>query len=695
MGARLTGSHLRLNKNLSRAKPNDDSLLKMASRTSGLGTGNLADPFGAFRAQCEEALQKGYAAFQKKSGKPLPEVDLHSTLESPPDPSFGQLASSISFELSRTQKTNPMAIAKDIAIASAHLEQLPLVASVEAAEPGYVNFRVNIAKLADLTVGKILQEGSAYGLLKTDQPKRVIVEHTSANPARPIHIATAKGAFFGDALTRLLMARGHDTKARFYIDDAGRQVAIMAYGYRLLGEPGPKEKSDHFVGKIYSITAALVEVAEAKKRLELLRKTQASDLDMIAANKALDEWVGVAADLQAKYPAEFERLSQAVANDADPNVSVQELTQKYEKGEPATRELVRKVTQMVLNGHEETLRRAFIHFDGWDWEGDVLWSGRVAEVLDRLKETGFATNKGRSWEFDAARVVETFNLKEKLGVSPSFEVPPLTLTRSDGTTLYTARDIAYSMYKFEKADRVITVIGVEQSIAQFQLRVALWVLGHKKEAQNYYHFPIGIVSLEGQKMSARRGRYVTLDQVLDEAVARSAGEVNKRSADLSPDLRKRVAENIAISAVRYAVLSVEAAKSTNFVWDRALNFEANSAPFINYAYTRGLGILRKLGRIEPATRFERLVEPVERELVLQLAKFPETFATATDTLDPTQLCLYANVLAQRFHEFYEKVDISHLSDEELKRQRAGLVVAVRTVLLAAADLLGLRLAERM
>ena len=105
--------------------------------------------------------------------------------------------------------------------------------------------------------------------------------------------------------------------------------------------------------------------------------------------------------------------------------------------------------------------------------------------------------------------------------------------------------------------------------------------------------------------------------------------------------------------------------------------------------------MRKLGRIEPATRFERLVEPVERELVLQLAKFPETFATAADTLDPTQLCLYANVLAQRFHEFYEKVDISHLSDEELKRQRAGLVVAVRTVLLAAADLLGLRLAERM
>ncbi len=662
---------------------------------SGPGGGKLADPFGAFRLQCEEALQNGYAAFQKNSARPLPEIDLHSTMESPPDPSFGQLASSVSFELSRTRKANPMAIAKEIALASAPLEHLPLVASVEAAEPGYVNFRANIAKLADLTVSKVLEEGSAYGLLKTGQPKRVIVEHTSANPARPIHIATAKGAFFGDALARLLKARGHNTKTRFYIDDAGRQVAIMAYGYQLLGEPKPKEKPDHFVGKIYSITAALVEMAGAKKRLELLRKTSAPDLDVIAATKALDEWVGVAADLQAKYPGEVDQLTNAVTKEPDPNASVQELTQKYEKGEPATRDLVRKVTQMVLNGHEETLRRAFIHFDDWDWEGDVLWSGRVAEVLDRLKETGFTLNKSRSWEFDAARAAESFHLKEKLGVSSSFEVPPLTLTRSDGTTLYTARDIGYSLYKFEKADRVITVIGVEQSIAQFQLRVALWVLGHKREAQNYYHFPIGIVSLEGQKMSARRGRYVTLDQVLDEAVARSTGEVNKRSADLPLDLRKRVAESVGISAVRYAVLSVEAAKSTNFVWDRVLNFEANSAPFINYAYTRGLGILRKLGRIEPATDFEKLVEPVERELVLQLAKFPETFVTAADTLDPTQICLYANVLAQRFHEFYEKVDISHLSDEDLKRQRAGLVVAVRTVLRAAADLLGLRLAERM
>jgi arginyl-tRNA synthetase len=143
------------------------------------------------------------------------------------------------------------------------------------------------------------------------------------------------------------------------------------------------------------------------------------------------------------------------------------------------------------------------------------------------------------------------------------------------------------------------------------------------------------------------------------------------------------------------MLSVEAVKSTNFAWDRALNFEANSAPFINYAYTRGLGILKKLGSLEPASTFNRLNEPSEQNLILALARFPETFARSAEELNPTLLCLYANDLAQRFHEFYEKSDISHLQDEELKQQRASLVDATGTVLKIVTRLLGLKLAERM
>src|SRR5438034_139051 len=540
-------------------------------------SGPFSDPFGQFRAECERVLRSAYSHLQKSDRKRFPELDLASSLEDPPNQDFGHLASSVSFELARVQKTKPMAIAKEIVEQLDKTNAYDLIESVQAAEPGYVNFNAKIETLAQLTLDAILHEGSSYGLLKTNKPQRVIV----------------------------------------------------------------------------------------------------------------------AAELRSKHPIEFDLISVKVGKDPDPQGSINELIRKYEKADPETRTLIRRVSQMVLAGFEETLRRAHIHFDQWDWESDMLWTGRVSELLDRLKETGLAHNKSGAWVLDAGKAVDDLALREKLGLSKSFEVTSLTLTRSDGTTLYPTRDIAYSLYKFEKADRVINVIGVEQSLAQLQVKVAMWILGYRKEAMNFLHFPIGLLTLEGQRMSARRGRYLTFDQLLDEALLRAREEVEKRSTELPAEVKHRVAESLSVSAVRYAMLSVEAVRSTNFTWDRALNFEANSAPFINYAYTRGLSILKKLGSIKTPSTFDRLTEPAEQNLVLALARFPETFMRSAEELNPTLLCLYANELAQRFHEFYEKSDISHLQDEELKGQRASLVEAAETVLKCATGLLGLKLAERM
>ena len=654
-----------------------------------------ANPFGSFRRECETSLKAGYAALKKTWEHRLPDLDVVSTLEDPPNPTFGQLASSLSFELAKIQKKKPIEVARTLANTTRQLAKLDLIESIEATEPGYVNFRANLARLTELTLKSVQLDGSEYGLIKTHAPERTVVEHTSANPARPIHIGTAKGAIFGDALARLLAARGHNVRTHFYIDDTGRQVAIMAYGYKLLGEPTPEGKPDHFIGKIYSVTATLVEIEELKKRLVLLKKTNASDTDLVATTKSLDEWVGIAADLQSKYPQEFDRLSKLISKDPDPEKSISELIRKYEKEDLDTTALMRRVTQIILTGFEETLRRARIRFDQWDWESDLLWTGRVAELVGQLKESGFAFNKGGALELDVAKAVEKFGLRETLGVSPTFEFPPLTLLRSDETSLYPTRDIAYTLYKFESAERVINVIGSEQLLAQFQVKVAFWITGHRKEAEKFIYFPIGHMILEGQGMSARRGRYVTFDQVLDETLTRARSEVDRRSPSIPEELRQRTAERIAISAVRYAILSVEAVKSTNFVWEKVLNFEMNSAAFINYAYTRSSGILRKLGRIAEPKAFNLLTDPVEQALVLELSKLPETFAEAADDLNPTLLCLYANLLAQRFHEFYEKSDISHVSNEELKWQRVALVLAVRTVLKTLAALLGLELAERM
>jgi len=654
-----------------------------------------ANPFGSFRRECETALKRGYLSLRKTSGHGPPDLDIVSTLEDPPNPTFGHLASSLSFELAKIEKRKPIEVARMLAETTKQLAKLDLVESIEATEPGYVNFRANLARLTELTLKSVQRSGAEYGLLKTGAPEKTIVEHTSANPARPIHIGTAKNSIFGDALARLLSARGHDVRTHFYIDDTGRQVAIMAYGYKLLNAPPPEGKPDHFIGKIYSVTATLVEIEELKKRLALLKKTNASDADIVAATKSLDEWVGIAADLRSKYLEEFDLLGKLISQDPDPENSIRELIRKYEKNDPGTRELMRRVSRTVLTGFEETLRRARIRFDEWDWESDLLWTGSVAELLDRLEESGFTFNKGGALELDVAKAVEKYGLREKLGVSPTFEIPSLTLIRSDGTSLYATRDIAYTLYKFGRAERVINVIGTEQSLAQLQVKVAFWIIGHRKEAEKFIYFPIGQLMLEGQRMSARRGRYVTFDQVLDETISRAKSEVDKRSPSIPDEIRQRVADRIAISAVRYAILSVEAVKSTNFVWDKVLNFETNSAAFINYAYTRSSGILRKLGAITQPKTFSLLMDPVEQTLVLELSKFPETFSKAADDLNPSLLCLYANLLAQRFHEFYEKSDISHVSNDELKWQRVTLVLAVRTVLKTVAGILGLELAERM
>jgi len=654
-----------------------------------------SNPFGSLRRECESALNAGYLSLKKTSGLSLPNLDIVSTLEDPPNPAFGHLASSLSFELAKIQKRKPIEVATTLAETIRKLAKLDLIESVEATEPGYVNFRANLARLTEVTLKSVEQAGSEYGLLKTHAPEKTIVEHTSANPARPIHIGTAKNSIFGDTVARLLNARGHVVQTHFYIDDTGRQCAIMAYGYKMLNEPVPKEKPDHFIGKIYSVTATLVEIEELKKRLALLKKTNAADTDIVATTKSLDKWVGTAADLQSKYPAEFEQLSKLISKDPDPENSISELIRKYEKKDPETTARMRRVTRIVLSGFEQTLQRAHIHFDHWDWESDLLWTGQVAEIVGQLRESGFTFTKGGALELDVAKAVEKFGLRDKLGVSPTFEFPSLTLTRSDGTSLYPTRDIAYTLHKFRIAERVINVIGTEQSLAQFQVKVAFWITGHRKEAEQFIYFPIGHLLLEGQNMSARRGRFVTFDQVLDETATRAKSEVDRRSPNIPDEIRKRIADRIAISAVRYAILSVDAIKSTNFVWDRVLNFEANSAAFINYAYTRSSGILRKLGKLAEPEKLDLLKDPVEQALVLELSKFPETFARAADDLNPTLLCLYANLLSQRFHEFYEKSDISHVSDNELKWQRVALVLAVRRVLKTVAGLLGLELAERM
>ena len=644
------------------------------------------NPFAEFRGECEAAL-----AYALK--KTLPEVKVDAlSMGKPPNPEFGQLASSLCFELAKRLNQKPIDLAEHLVKAMGKYK-FSLVEKVASAG-GYVNFHVDFSKFSALTLASVKQLGGEYGFLKTDKPVKVIVEHTSVNPLHPIHIGQARNPMLGDALARILKSRGHTVLIHYYIDDVGRQSSVVAYGYAALGKPKPDEKGDHFVGKIYTITSCLVEINRLKRALDLAKAVSNPD-EVAKLNKAVDEWISIAAELEEKFPALFEKLLAKVGGDKNPEEEINRLNRAYEDGEPKAKRLIREVSELCLQGFRETQERVQIFYDSWDWESDFVWSSQVGEALQKLKMSSFVYCEGGVLEFAAEKVVRILNLKAKLGLREESEVPPLTLVRADGTTLYTTRDVAYTLWKFGRAEKVVNVIGIEQSLAQLQLKIALYALGYDKFADNFVHFAYNLVTLPGYKMSSRRGHYITFDEVLDEAIERAFEEVSKRSPQLSEEEKRKIADFVGTGAVRYALVDVDASKPVVFTWDRVLNFETNSAPYVQYTHARACSILRKAAREAEKPAFDLLKEKLERELVLSLASFPDTFVEAAEYLKPNLIADYVNALADKFNTFYGALPVIKAETQELSDARIVLTDAVRIVLHNALNMIGIVAPEKM
>jgi arginyl-tRNA synthetase len=644
------------------------------------------NPFGEFRIECETVLAHALE-------KVLPEINVETlALGKPPNSEFGQLASSLCFELAKKLNQKPIVLAERL-VKAMDKSSFILIERVVSAG-GYVNFHADFSKFSALTLASIRELNSEYGFVKVEKPLRIIVEHTSVNPLHPIHIGQARNPMLGDALARFLKCRGHVVFRHYYIDDVGRQSSVVAYGYAKLELPKPDEKADHFVGKIYTITSCLVEINRLKRAVDLAKMASSVD-EMAKHNRELDEWVSIAAELEEKFPVLFGKLLAKIGEDENPEVEINRLNRAYEDGDPKAKKLIRDVSELCLKGFRETQARVEIFYDSWDWESDFVWSTQVAEVLQKLKASPFVYSEGGVLEFDAEKVAHVLDLKAKLGLSRDHEIPPLTLGRADGTTLYTTRDVAYTLWKFSRADRVINVIGMEQSLAQLQLKIALYALGYGKFADNFVHFAYNLVSLPGYKMSSRRGHYITFDEVLDEAVERAFEEVSKRSPQLSEEEKRKIATFVGIGAVRYALVDVDPSKPVVFTWDRVLNFETNSAPYVQYTHARACSILRKAARKPESADFALLKEKLEHELVLSLASFPDAFIEATEYLKPNLIADYANNLADKFNTFYNALPVIKAESQELSDARIALTDAIRIVLHNALNLIGVVAPERM
>ncbi|MEM2835026.1 MAG: arginine--tRNA ligase [Candidatus Nezhaarchaeales archaeon] len=645
-------------------------------------------PFKLFEEECLKLLKTSLEESRIESTENV----LVRSLEIPPAREMGELALPC-FELAKLLRRNPKELAEELA-AKMSLMERKYVSDIKPAGLGYINFYVNHFELAQELFTAVTNFGSQYGLIKVERPLKIIVEHTSGNPIHPLTIGTGRNAVIGDSLASLLRSRGHDVKAHFYVNDVGLQVMIAAYGYSKVMDKIKGEKFDHSIGIIYPMTNSIVEIIELRKRLE----RASDDETKREILKEIDEWVGIAYELRNKDPELFDYLLSKISEDEDPKSMISKLNKDYEEGAREAVEIVRGLCKAVIEGFKQTLSRMWIKFDSWDWESEIaVWSKATEEVIGKIGDIApWALERSEgALVLNVNGVASALNLKEKWGLADK-ELPKLTLRRADGTSLYTTRDIVYAFWKLKKADKVINVIGAEQSLAQLQLKIVLALLGVKDVETRYIHYAYELVKLPGAKMSSRRGRYIPLDDLLNESVNRVRIEVEKRGSALSEEEKKEIAEVIGVGAVKYALLNVTASKPITFDFDQVVNFERNSFPFINYTYVRALGILRKSSFTPtPNVDTSKLTHEYERELVIQMAKYPKIFIEAADELKPELLTNYLNQLSELFNSYYEKVNVIKEKDEETRKARLMLVYSIKTVIESCTKALNFKLAQRM
>ncbi|MFH1786051.1 MAG: arginine--tRNA ligase [archaeon] len=326
-----------------------------------------------------------------------------------------------------------------------------------------------------------------------------------------------------------------------------------------------------------------------------------------------------------------------------------------------------KVVDWCLEGHKQTLEGLGISVDAYHKESREVWDGSVKKMIKLVEKSKNALKDGELLGMD---------LKEH-GFEKEFLV-----RRSDGTILYGAKDLAYHFFhKAGQADWMINVLGSDHKLYYGQLRTALNLLGVKQKFDVvHYEF---LTLPEGQ-MSTRRGTYIAVDDLIAEARKRALAEVKKRRSDLSEKEMLKIADGVAVGALRYSIASISPEKPIFFKWEDALNFDKSSAPALQYTFARTTRILEK-SKEKPDPKVKSLEES-EKMLVRKIARFQETVEKAASELRPHVIANYADELNTAFKDFYAKCQVIG-SDKEA--QRLAIVKAVNQVMKNCLNILGI------
>jgi arginyl-tRNA synthetase len=500
---------------------------------------------------------------------------------------------------------------------------------------GYLNLFFSSQEYIQRVVDTVLEKGSDFGRGE-DNDQQWMIEFSHPNTHKAFHVGHLRSAILGDVLARILDFAGYDVVRANYPGDIGLHVIKWLWNYNKFhkGEH-PDKNVTKWMGALY---------AEAARRLE--------------ENPELES-------------------------------EVREIYVRWDKRDPEVVKLWEETRDWSLKGFNQIYDLLGIRFDLYYFNSMFEEPGKV--MVEELIKTGIASDERST---GGAVVVK---LDEKLGLkSEKYHV--FVVLRSDNTALYATEDLALARQKFTdypELKRSLYVVDVRQSLHFQQLFKTLELAGYPW-AVNCQHLAYELVSLPGNVvMASRDGTVVLLEDLIEEATQRALEVVRVKNPDLSEDQKLKVAQAVGIGAIKYPMLSRESTKVVTFDWETAMDFNGQTAPYIQYAFVRANSILRKAGGTIPASvKPEYSLSEAEIALVDLISRIPTEVQKAARDLKPLVITTMAFELAQAFNDFYTQCPVLQ-AEEPVRTMRLRLVAAARQAIENSLALLGITAPQAM
>jgi arginyl-tRNA synthetase len=522
-----------------------------------------------------------------------------------------------------------MKVAKEV-LAAADLDDVCSV--VEISGPGFINLTLSDAFVAAQAAA--LSADPRLGVEAVAQPATIVIDYSSPNVAKEMHVGHLRSTLIGDALARVLGFVGHTVLRENHIGDWGTPFGMLI---------------EHLLD---------VDGAENAESFSM---------------RDLNEFYAAARRQFDSDPSFVERSRRRVV--------------LLQSGDPETMRLWRIFVAESMRHAAEVYELLGVLLTPEDTVGESFYNPWLSVVVDELDAKGLLV------ENDGAQCVFPEGFTNRQG-----EPLPLIVRKSDGGYGYPATDLACVRDRTARlgADRLVYVVGAEQSLHLRLVFAVAALAGYLPDASDAVHVVFGmVVGTDGKKLASRSGEPHRLIDLLTEAVERASAALTERGSDLPPERQAAIAHALGIGAVKYADLSTERLRDYVFDYDRMLAAEGNTGPYLQYAHARIRSIFRRAEVDPPAPGgTPRLDEPQERALALQLLRFGGAVEATVETYSPSKLCAYLFDLATTFTGFYEACRVL-VDDEAVRTSRLGLCDLTARVLEQGLALLGMEAPEQM